>query len=719
MPVTTQSGISLNPDNNNYFANQSIDALIANNLNRPTFVLDNPDGVTVNLDSFNDATIYASNNAADEINNDQRLADTIRIYQAAFNREPDEEGLKFWADLYIEGTIDFNRMAEDFVNSDEFKDDFDGLDIEATVEKLYENVLGRESDPEGKAFWVKHLEEGNVTLAETLQFFANSEENVENTQETVATFSQSYNEANGNNAISTAQIDNLDTYKGSAGADTVFIEYGVDEDVAATARLYMAVLGREPEMEGLEYWVNQQKDGISSFTQVAGHFINQPEFIGIYDGMTNAQIVDTLYQNVLGRAPEEEGRSYWINQLNTGADTLAVVLTSFANSDEFVRNTQDTIKQIAQEYKEYTKFQSVVKTFGGDDTITIEANAHGVEIDTGLGKDTIFVNGHEIQVRTHGDNEVDEIVVNGGTELDFLVGGGDIVYGRNGSGDIEIADQSRDTKIIVGNNDGSYDINFEAVIDETADIRVDLTDAQSSYMLLRDAEGNPIVEIWGSNTAIREFAADAGITAAQLTNGQNNIFDVTDGVAVPVSTTDQPIHTGSDEINLEDGTPIQQPTVNVPVDEENEEDVSETPADDPVVTDDPVTNPDPDDVVIEDPFAGTTTDQTGNEDETDVDQPTTPVDLPSETPIEGELPTIDPLSFMTADDTIDTSMFQGTTDTDATQTTVEVDVFGTVAAQPEPKEVIDTSTPVNDTDQDVNVVGTQTNDDGYTQFNPF
>ena len=42
----------------------------------------------------------------------------------------------------------------------------------------------------------------------------------------------------------------------------------------------------------------------------------------------------TLYQNVLGRAPDTSGLNYWLGQLTSGAETRYEALLGFAESAE-------------------------------------------------------------------------------------------------------------------------------------------------------------------------------------------------------------------------------------------------------------------------------------------------------------------------------------------------------------------------------------------------
>ena len=96
-----------------------------------------------------------------------------RCYEIALGREPDSEGLKGWTDKLVSGEACGVSVAYGFVNSPEFKNA--GFSNSDYVEKMYNMLLGRESDSAGKADWVKKLNNGEDK--EAIFFgFANSQE---------------------------------------------------------------------------------------------------------------------------------------------------------------------------------------------------------------------------------------------------------------------------------------------------------------------------------------------------------------------------------------------------------------------------------------------------------------------------------------------------------------------------------------------------------------
>jgi len=70
--------------------------------------------------------------------------------------------------------------------------------------------------------------------------------------------------------------------------------------------------------------------------EVSARFVDSNEFRTLYGtNPTNDQFLTKLYTNVLGRQPEAEGYNWWLNQLNTNPEkTKAKVLADFAESSE-------------------------------------------------------------------------------------------------------------------------------------------------------------------------------------------------------------------------------------------------------------------------------------------------------------------------------------------------------------------------------------------------
>ncbi len=102
----------------------------------------------------------------------------FRVYNAAFNRFPDSDGLEYWIEKNGSGENTERQVAESFLASNEFKEKY-GEDVsnEQYVKTLYQNILDREPDLEGYNYWVGQLKNGIEDRSELLLGFAESTEN--------------------------------------------------------------------------------------------------------------------------------------------------------------------------------------------------------------------------------------------------------------------------------------------------------------------------------------------------------------------------------------------------------------------------------------------------------------------------------------------------------------------------------------------------------------
>lgn len=129
----------------------------------------------------------------------------------------------------------------------------------ALITTMYRDVLGRDPDPSGLAFWLDRLASGTRTQDVGAQFYSSPE----------------YVEASG----------------------------GTD---AWLGRVYQALLDRAPDSSGVVYWRDRLSAGTGAY-EVTSLFYSSPE--------SRNRRVDDLYRQILGRAPEPGGQEFWADQL--------------------------------------------------------------------------------------------------------------------------------------------------------------------------------------------------------------------------------------------------------------------------------------------------------------------------------------------------------------------------------------------------------------------
>ena len=131
---------------------------------------------------FNDKSLNVTNDIKGTFDQVTGLntdsGEMFRLYNAAFARFPDADGLKYWIDQFSSGKNTRRVVAQSFLGSAEFTEKYgSNVSDETYVNNLYKNVLGRDADTEGLNYWVGNLSSGLETRYEALLGFAESAEN--------------------------------------------------------------------------------------------------------------------------------------------------------------------------------------------------------------------------------------------------------------------------------------------------------------------------------------------------------------------------------------------------------------------------------------------------------------------------------------------------------------------------------------------------------------
>lgn len=98
-----------------------------------------------------------------------------RLYLAFFQRFPDDEGWDHWIDVRADGS-ELEDIAEWFARSTEFSTRYDTADFSTFLDRLYLDVLGRNPDESGKAYWLAKLADGEVSRGTIVVYFSESAE---------------------------------------------------------------------------------------------------------------------------------------------------------------------------------------------------------------------------------------------------------------------------------------------------------------------------------------------------------------------------------------------------------------------------------------------------------------------------------------------------------------------------------------------------------------
>ncbi len=119
---------------------------------------------------------FADESLAIDVNGSAGQA--YRLYQAAFDRQPDLGGLGFWIHAMDQGGASLREVAFDFTQSAEFASSYGGSNPSNAdfITKLYSNVLHRAPDPGGYQYWIDTMAHG-ASRQELLADFSEGFEN--------------------------------------------------------------------------------------------------------------------------------------------------------------------------------------------------------------------------------------------------------------------------------------------------------------------------------------------------------------------------------------------------------------------------------------------------------------------------------------------------------------------------------------------------------------
>jgi hypothetical protein len=95
-------------------------------------------------------------------------------------------------------------------------------------------------------------------------------------------------------------------------------------------KLYVAYFSRPADPAGLAYWVNVLGHDPNGYQEISHAFSTSAEYKATFANMNNAQVVNTVYEHLFGRAAEQAGLDYWANLLDKGMITIDNVVTQVA-----------------------------------------------------------------------------------------------------------------------------------------------------------------------------------------------------------------------------------------------------------------------------------------------------------------------------------------------------------------------------------------------------
>jgi hypothetical protein len=154
----------------------------------------------------------------------------------------------------------------------------------------------------------------------------------------------------GTDTLVNIELLDFDTNFGGADIFNVFDgATGLSEtDFENFIELYIAYFNRAPDAVGLNFWGTAFANG-TSLAESAALFVTQDETIAAYPSdLSNSELVETIYENVLGRIPDQDGFDFWVGELDSGRigrDIAILGILDGAKADPPTDATQEFIDQ--------------------------------------------------------------------------------------------------------------------------------------------------------------------------------------------------------------------------------------------------------------------------------------------------------------------------------------------------------------------------------------
>ncbi len=122
----------------------------------------------------------------------------------------------------------------------------------------------------------------------------------------------------------------------------------IDTEQAQLYRIYYGSLGRAPDQAGFDFWMEQLDSETYGLAEIATRFVASAEFVALADSNASGNVgaeefVTHMYTNVFGRTPDAEGFEWWVDQLFSLEHTQGSAFVSMVQSDEFVLLTAATV----------------------------------------------------------------------------------------------------------------------------------------------------------------------------------------------------------------------------------------------------------------------------------------------------------------------------------------------------------------------------------------
>ena len=226
-----------------------------------------------------------------------------RLYTEVLGREPDKSGIAYWTEELTSKRLNGGEVAQGFIFSPEFissqKSDEEFLNV------LYKVFFDRVPDASGLKYWKEQLSTKSMDRSEVTSGFI---------------YSQEWADICGKYGIRSGGYLEAGAKAEPSELVNAFVE-----------RLYTTALGRASDKEGKAYWASELANQTISGETIGAFFFLSDEFKGY--NLSDEEFVRRLYLTFMDRESDAEGKKYWLDFLKDHEREQAVF--GFTRSSEF------------------------------------------------------------------------------------------------------------------------------------------------------------------------------------------------------------------------------------------------------------------------------------------------------------------------------------------------------------------------------------------------
>lgn len=161
---------------------------------------------------------------------------------------------------------------------------------------------------------------------------------------------------------------------------------------------YIAYYGRPADPQGVSFWSDSLRYASGDLHKIVGLFGNSDEFLGRFGHYNNSDLIDTIYQQLFGRLPDESGKQYYLQNLNHGHMSLQSIVINILDgatgNDQAIIDTKVFVSNYFLEHLEHGNFDyrgnhaaDLAKSLM--DQITLDTSAALSQVDNLLGINTL------------------------------------------------------------------------------------------------------------------------------------------------------------------------------------------------------------------------------------------------------------------------------------------------------------------------------------------